>query len=79
VGKDGSVYAYGDALKYGAPATGTVGDVVSLVPTSDAKGYWIVGADGGIFNYGDAAYEGSLPGLKIAVTNIVGAVPVAAS
>ena len=35
-------------------------------------GYWLVAKDGGIFSFGDAKYFGSLPGLGIHVSNIVG-------
>jgi hypothetical protein len=31
-----------------------------------------VGSDGGVFSFGDAAYDGSLPGDRIHVSNIVG-------
>jgi hypothetical protein len=48
-----------------------------MVPSSDGKGYVLIGADGGIFAFGDASFEGSLPGIGIHVTNIVGAVPTA--
>lgn len=40
--------------------------------TSDNHGYWLVGADGGVFALGDAVSEGSLPGLGISVSNVVG-------
>jgi hypothetical protein len=49
--------------------------VIGLVPTADDSGYWLVGSDGGIFAFGDAPFVGSLPGLGIQVTNVVGAVP----
>ena len=49
--------------------------VVSVVPTTDGRGYWLVGADGGIFSFGDATNLGSLPGLGVAVDDVVGAVP----
>jgi hypothetical protein len=48
---------------------------VSLVPTADDHGYWLIGSDGGVFAYGDAPALGSLPGLGVTVSNIVGAVP----
>jgi hypothetical protein len=37
-----------------------------------SNGFWLFGKDGGVFSYGDAPYEGSLPGLGIHVTDIVG-------
>jgi hypothetical protein len=42
------------------------------VPTSSGKGYWQVASDGGVFSYGDAGFHGSLPGLGIHQTNIMG-------
>jgi len=45
------------------------------VPTSTGKGYWMVGSDGGVFAFGDAGFVGSLPGLNVHVTNVVGVVP----
>ena len=43
--------------------------------TYQGSGYWMVGNDGGIFSFGGAPFEGSLPGLNIHVTNVVGMVP----
>ena len=77
VTRNGGVSAFGDAVFHGSlpfisqtPAH----PVVSLVPTADDGGYWLIGSDGGIFAFG-APFVGSLPGLGIAVTDIVGAVP----
>ncbi len=36
--------------------------VVSIQPTPDGHGYWLVGPDGGVFTFGDAGFYGSLPG-----------------
>jgi hypothetical protein len=49
--------------------------VISIVPTNTGHGYWLIGADGGLFAYGDAPFQGSLPGIGVHVSNIVGAVP----
>lgn len=35
-------------------------------------GYWLAGSDGGVFSFGGAPYRGSVPGLKISVSNIRG-------
>ena len=48
--------------------------IVGIVPTTDYKGYFLVGADGGVFSFGDAPFENSLPGLGVHVSNIVGIV-----
>jgi hypothetical protein len=45
--------------------------------TYQNSGYWMVGNDGGIFSFGGAPFEGSLPGLGVHVTNVVGMVPTA--
>ena len=45
------------------------------MPTVDGGGYWLIGSDGGVFAFGDAGFIGSLPGLKVKVSNVVGAVP----
>ncbi len=37
--------------------------IVGMVPSSDGKGYFMVGADGGVFAFGDAKFEGSCPGI----------------
>lgn len=47
----------------------TAADVVS---TSSGKGYWQVASDGGVFSYGDAQFYGSVPGIPLKVTNIIG-------
>ena len=46
-------------------------NIVAMAATPDGMGYWLVGSDGGLFSFGDATYFGSLPGLKIKVSNIV--------
>lgn len=50
-----------------------INDVMGMLPTTDAKGYWLLGADGGVFAFGDAKYLGSLPGRHIHMqTPVVG-------
>jgi hypothetical protein len=48
---------------------------VGIVVSPDSHGYNLIGSDGGIFSFGDAVNKGSLPGLDVQVSNIVGAVP----
>jgi hypothetical protein len=43
-----------------------------MVATPSAAGYWQVDTFGGVFAYGDAPFLGSLPGLGVRVTNILG-------
>ena len=47
----------------------TAGDVVS---SASGDGYWQVASDGGVFSYGDAKFYGSVPGLGLHLTNIMG-------
>ncbi len=60
VSADGGVFAYGDALFYGAANTIALNSpVVGMSSTPDGKGYWLVSADGGVFAYGDALFYGA--------------------
>lgn len=43
------------------PRLGSSPAAVAIVPTSDGKGAWVVGADGSVENLGDAPYLGALP------------------
>lgn len=75
VASDGGVFSFGDAAFYGSipglgisPADSPVlprlnAPIVGMVPTTDGKGYFLVGADGGVFAFGDARFEGSCPGI----------------
>jgi hypothetical protein len=72
---DGGVFAFGDAGFYGSipglglhPAGSGLADslnapIVGMVPSSDGRGYFMVGADGGVFAFGDARFAGSCPGI----------------
>ena len=75
----GQVFAVGDAHWLGNSSYNP-SSLVSIVPTGDNAGYWIVGSNGAIFGLGDAASYGSLPALGI-VPNlpIVGAAPTVTS
>jgi len=79
VGSDGGVFVFpvGGSGFYGSlPGLGIhVNDIVGIVPTSDGRGYWLVGTDGGVFAFGDATYVQSLPGLGVHVNDIAGIVP----
>ena len=46
-----------------------------MAHTPSGQGYWVVGRDGGVFAFGDAQFKGSLPGVGVNVSNIVGIAP----
>ncbi|MBL7252933.1 SGNH/GDSL hydrolase family protein [Paractinoplanes lichenicola] len=63
----------------GQTATGATSFTVAMLPTSSdvvatstGGGYWQVDSYGGVFSYGDAPFHGSLPGLNVRITNIIG-------
>ena len=45
---------------------------VSIAPTPDGRGYWVIGLDGGVFTFGDAGYFGSIPSRGVNVNDITG-------
>ena len=82
---NGSVDTFGDAVNFGsmagkaldAPIVGIAATPVAsaapgATPTPAGKGYWLVGQDGGVFTFGDAHYFGSLPGIGVHVSDVVG-------
>ena len=50
-------------------------NIVGVAPAPGGNGYWLVGSDGGTFAFGSAPYEGSLPGVGVHVSNVVGIAP----
>jgi len=52
-----------------------VSNIVQVRPTADGFGYWLVGSDGSVFSFGDARYFGSLPGLGVQTSDVVGLIP----
>jgi len=65
-GSDGSVYSLGGVPFLGSMAGRALSaPVVTMRPTPDQGGYWVVGRDGGIFSYGDAAFFGSTGNLRL--------------
>lgn len=57
VTKNGKVYPFGDALRYGNAPSGS--SVVAMSATSDGKGYWLVTSKGKVYPFGDAVWYGS--------------------
>ena len=82
-----SINGGGTSLVATTPAgTGTVDVTVTTLGGTSAtsaadrytyQGYWMVGSDGGVFAFGDAGFVGSLPGIHVHVSDIVGVVPTA--
>jgi hypothetical protein len=72
VGGDGGVFTFGPSF-YGSTGNLHLNEpVVAMASSGDGHGYWFVARDGGVFAYGDAAFEGSVPGVGVRVTDIVG-------
>ena len=63
VGKDGGVFAFGDApLEGSLPGLGTrVNNIVGLAASTTNQGYWIVGSDGHVYAFGDEPTSVALP------------------
>ena len=68
LGRDGGVFAFGDARFYGSvPGQGLVvgAPVIGISVSPDGRGYWLVAADGSVDNYGDAGWLGALNGIGL--------------
>jgi hypothetical protein len=71
VGRDGTVWAVGDARFYG-DVRGSTGVPTAIVGTPYGKGYYVVMDDGKVFNFGDAQFYGSTGGEHPEGTLITG-------
>ncbi|MCA1841896.1 MAG: hypothetical protein LC792_01645 [Actinobacteria bacterium] len=65
VGRDGAVYAFGDARSFGNAPVGAT-PAVDLEPTPSGAGYWIVDETGRVFNLGDASRLGDVDRAQLA-------------
>jgi hypothetical protein len=68
----GAVAGFGSAENFSGTPLALGAPVSSITTTFSENGYWLFGKDGGVFAYGAAPFEGSLPGLGLHVTDIVG-------
>ena len=60
-GRDGRVFAFGQARNFGdLGGQALAAPVISMVPSPTGLGYWLVGRDGGVFSFGDAAFRGGV-------------------
>ncbi|HEY5172239.1 MAG TPA: hypothetical protein VIK54_10990 [Acidimicrobiia bacterium] len=65
-GRDGSVYALGNARSFGSAASIRLQQpIVGIARTVTRGGYWLVAADGGVFSYGDATFHGSTGSIHL--------------
>ena len=71
----GGANYFGDLKRRPGAHPVTVSNIVQVRPTLDGFGYWLVGSDGSVYSFGDARYFGSLPGLGVQTTGVVGLVP----
>jgi hypothetical protein len=60
----GAMYAFG-VPAYGSPSGPLNQPIVSVVPSGDQHGYWMVASDGGIFSYGDSPFFGSTGNIRL--------------
>lgn len=66
VGRDGGVFAYGDARFLGSMGGKSLNaPIVGMVSLPDGSGYYLVASDGGVFAYGDASFHGSMGGKPL--------------
>jgi hypothetical protein len=70
----------GVTYRFNVQATNAQGAGPASVPSTPAQplppeGYWLAGRDGAVFSFGTARYYGSLPGLHVAVGDVVGVAP----
>ena len=71
----GGANYFGDLLNRPDAAPIVVSNIVQVRSTPDGFGYWLVGSDGSVYAFGDAPYFGSLPGLGVHVSDVVGLIP----
>src|ERR1700677_939406 len=57
----GHVYSFG-VINYGSPGSAPLNQpIVTMVPSQDRHGYWLVASDGGVFSSGGSPFYGSRP------------------
>jgi hypothetical protein len=72
VGRDGGVFAFGDAQFVGSlPGLGITASIAGVAPTADGGGYLEVGTNGSVYAFGDAPFDGSVPDVDPTFTGQV--------
>jgi hypothetical protein len=73
VASDGGIFGFGDAAFHGSTGALVLNEpIAGIVPSASGAGYTLVARDGGVFGFGDVPFLGSLPGLGMAVDDVVG-------
>jgi hypothetical protein len=77
LGADGGVFAFGDATFEGSLPLSHVSVTNAVGLSVVTGGYFVVASDGGVFCFGTAKadFHGSLPGLNISTSKVIGMVP----
>jgi hypothetical protein len=69
LGRDGAVYAFGDAPHMGNGAARVpAAPWVDIEPTPSGRGYWLLDRDGRVQTFGDAVQMGGFEGLRAGET-----------
>ncbi|HEX4491054.1 MAG TPA: choice-of-anchor D domain-containing protein [Acidimicrobiia bacterium] len=61
----GGAAGFGDASVLGVAEHALAAPVISITPTANGAGFWLLARDGGIFSYGNAAFHGSTGAMKL--------------
>jgi hypothetical protein len=72
---DGGVFAYGDAVNFGAPSSAAfigLDAATAIFATSRGGGYWVSSAQGAVSNFEDAPNDGGMSGTKLNGSIIAG-------
>jgi hypothetical protein len=66
LGADGTVYPFGEAAAFGAPAVGSARSAVDIESTPSGRGYWVLDDSGAVSAFGDAIGHGGVPAAVLA-------------
>jgi len=61
------VFSFGAAPFHGSTgALDLKAPIISMAPTNDGRGYWLLASDGGVFSFGSARFHGSTGAMTLA-------------